>query len=48
LRIPKAGAWRRVRRLERMPDLFGLVGERPAGGAEEVMLALTLVVMVGV
>lgn len=55
LRLPKAGALRRVRRFERMPDRLDFVGERPAAagawGAEEMRLALVLlvvVVMVGV
>jgi hypothetical protein len=46
LRLPKAGALRRVRRLERMPDRFDNVGERPAAaGAEETMV---VVLMIGV
>ncbi len=49
LRRPKAGVLRRVRRFERMPDRFDRVGERPAAaGAEEVMVGLIAVLMVGV
>ena len=42
LRLPKAGALRRVRRFESMPDRFDLVGERlAAAGAEEMTIGLT-------
>jgi hypothetical protein len=47
-RLPKTGALRRVRRLERMPDRFDRVGERPAAaGAEEVMVGSTEIFVAG-